>query len=73
MDKEMDVIVLPVALGKLRFEVRADLGEDGPQVSDGGFGQHVTAVFRDKDQVDMKRINNMSTSAIIHICNPSAK
>jgi hypothetical protein len=49
----MDVIVFPVTLDQFGPEVFADLGEDARHVVDSERRQHVAAVFRDKDQVDV--------------------
>ncbi len=54
MDQQMDVIVFAVAYDQLCFNVFADLGETMPQVLYGAFGEHVLAVFSDKDQVNMQ-------------------
>ena len=47
--------VLAVASVKAGAEVRADFREDVPQILYGRFRQHVPAVFRDEDQMDMER------------------
>jgi hypothetical protein len=53
VDEQMNVIVLAVAFDQFRLEIVADLGEDPFQVVYRGFRQHITPVFRHKDQVNV--------------------
>ena len=66
VDEQVDVIVLAAALDQLRLEVAAHLGKDAVQVADGEVGQHVSAVFGDKDQMDMQHVDDMPACAILH-------
>gem|GEM_PF-5896882 len=67
------MVVLAVAFGQLRLKVAADLAEDVLQVADCRLGQHVAPVFRDKDQMDMKHVEYMSSCSVIHSCAPQTK
>lgn len=53
------MIVLAVAFDQFRLKILADFGEDAGQVANGGFGQSITPVFGDKDQVRVKGANNV--------------
>jgi hypothetical protein len=68
--QKVDVIVLPGARHQLRLKVLADFGEDGREVADGKLGQYVAAVFRDKDQVRVQRVNDVPASSNIHVAAP---
>ena len=61
------MIVLAVTLDQFRLEVLTDLGEDSPKITDCQFRQHVTTIFGDEDQVNMKAKNHISASAIFHV------
>ncbi len=63
----MDVIVLAIALDQFRLEVLADLGEDRAKVANGEFGQGVFAIFRDKDQMRVKGVDDVASLANIGI------
>ncbi|BAQ49320.1 hypothetical protein Maq22A_1p35835 (plasmid) [Methylobacterium aquaticum] len=66
----MDVIVLTRALDKLGSKVAAHLGEDRRQVADRQSREHVAAVFRDKDQVRMEGIHDVSALTDFHVAAP---
>lgn len=53
LDKQMNVVVLAVALNKPRVEVGADLSEDRGKIADSQERKNVAAVFCDEDQVHM--------------------
>ena len=59
------MIILPVALNQLSVEVLADFGEHRRQVADRQRRQYVAAVFRDEDQMNMRRKNTVFTGTII--------
>ena len=59
------MIVLAIAGPKLRAEVAADLGEDGPKALRRGGIQHPAPVFGNEDQMHMKSINNRSSAPVI--------
>ncbi len=64
----MDVIVLAVAFLQLGAEVVADLGENRREVLDRQSRQDLTPVFCDKDQMDVKAVNDVPSGAdILHI------
>lgn len=73
----MHVIVLAVALDKLGLEIPAHLGEDRAQIANRQLRQHVAAVFRDKDQMRMQRIDDVSACTDIlvfrHLVKPETK
>jgi len=73
MHQQMNVIVLAVALNQVRLEIMADLGKDAFQVVDRGFGQHVTPVFRNEDQMNVKHVDDMPACPILHTCAPQTK
>src|SRR6202162_6692400 len=64
----MDVIVLAVAFLQLGAEVVADLGENRREVLDRQSRKDLTPVFCDKDQMDVKAVNDVPSGAdILHI------
>ena len=55
------MVMFPVEFHQFRFKIMADPGEYSPQVVNDLFGEHATAVFGHKDQVDMHLKNAMSS------------
>ena len=53
------MVVLAVELDQFRVKVGADLGKDASQVIDHFLGEHLTTVFRHKDQMGMYLKNTM--------------
>src|SRR5262252_1687799 len=58
---QVNVVVLPAALLQFRPKVPADPAEDGSQVAYGKFGEDVSPVPGDKDQMNVHVKNNVST------------
>ena len=67
------MIVLARALHKLCFEIAADLGEGAREIADCEVGEHVASMFRDEDQVNVQRINNVPALANVHVAAPETK
>ncbi|GAA5091352.1 hypothetical protein GCM10023337_17130 [Paenalcaligenes hermetiae] len=55
------MIILAVHLNELRLKVGADLGKDRPQPVDGVAVEHITAILRHKDQMDVHLENAVPT------------
>ena len=61
------MIVLTVAFNQLRFKIGADFCEYSPEVAYRQIRQNITPVSRNKDQVDMQYVNDMSASSRFHL------
>ena len=59
------MVILAIKLYQICFKVSTDPGEDAAQVVNHFFGEHATAVFRHKDQVDVHSENAMSAMSNI--------
>ena len=55
------MIILAVHLNELRLKVGADLGKDRPQPLDGVGVEHIAAILRHKDQMDVHLENAVPT------------
>ncbi len=62
------MIVLTVHFDQFCLEVSADPGEDGTKSPDGAAIEHIAAIFRHKDQMNMHlkdAMSSMSNSLLI--------
>ena len=65
LDQQMYVVVFAVAFDQVSPEVFADRSEDTPEVTDVVPVEHVPPVRRHKDQMDVRRRKNVSTSTVV--------
>ena len=70
MYQQVDMIVLAVTFNQFCLVIPTDFGKNVAKVADSRLRQHITAVFRNEDQVDMQHVNDMSSRFVIHICYP---
>ncbi|KQZ32375.1 hypothetical protein ASD58_06945 [Duganella sp. Root1480D1] len=57
------MVIFTIKFDELRFEVRADAGEDLTQVVQYLFGKHIAAIFGDEDQMYMHHEHAMPSLA----------
>ena len=62
LDQQMYIIVFAVHLDQLSLEIGADIGEDGAQPIDGVAIEHLAAILRHKDQMDMHLKNTVPSA-----------
>lgn len=58
----MNMVVFSVKLHKLRFKIMADTGKYFLKIVKDGLCKDATAILCDKDQMDMKKKNTVSSS-----------
>ncbi|EGO80801.1 hypothetical protein SAMN05660380_02169 [Xylella fastidiosa] len=63
--QKVDVIVLTVHFDQFCLEIGADPGEDGTKSLDGVAIEHIAAIFRHKDQMNMHLKDAMSSMSNI--------
>lgn len=61
-DKQMNMIVFPVKFNKFRLKITANTGKYFLKIVKDGLCKDATAILCDKDQMDMKKKNTVSSS-----------